>query len=63
VLDGSIDVLRRDGLDEETPVTTHRAGQLRGKSARLTAVRRSPRREPVVTALPCFRSIRRICEP
>lgn len=33
VLDGSIDVLRRDGLDEETPVTTHCAGQFTGEVA------------------------------
>jgi thioredoxin reductase (NADPH) len=31
VIDGSIDVVRRDGLSHEAPVTTHRAGQLSGE--------------------------------
>ncbi len=31
VLDGSIDVVRRDGLSREAPITTHRAGQLSGE--------------------------------
>src|ERR1700751_5643261 len=31
VLDGTIDVVRRDGLSHEAPVTTHRAGQLSGE--------------------------------
>ena len=35
VLDGSIDVLRRDGLDEEAPITTHRAGQFTGEVSQI----------------------------
>ena len=31
VLEGSIDVVRRDGLTQEAPITTHRAGQLSGE--------------------------------
>jgi thioredoxin reductase (NADPH) len=31
VLEGAIDVARRDGLSHEAPVTTHRAGQLSGE--------------------------------
>ena len=31
VLKGSIDVVRRDGLSHEAPLTTHRAGQLSGE--------------------------------
>ena len=31
VLEGAIDVVRRDGLSNEAPVTTHRAGQLSGE--------------------------------
>jgi thioredoxin reductase (NADPH) len=31
VLEGTIDVVRRDGLSHEAPVTTHRAGQLSGE--------------------------------
>ncbi len=31
VLDGTIDVVRRDGLSREAPITTHRAGQLSGE--------------------------------
>ena len=30
VLEGEIDVVRRDGLDHEAAITTHRAGQLTG---------------------------------
>ncbi|MDR3384075.1 FAD-dependent oxidoreductase [Cupriavidus basilensis] len=35
VLDGSIDVLRRDGLDEEAPITTHHAGQFTGEVSQI----------------------------
>ena len=31
VLEGTIDVVRRDGLSQEAPITTHRAGQLSGE--------------------------------
>src|ERR1700722_6437193 len=31
VLEGTIDVVRRDGLSHEAPITTHRAGQLSGE--------------------------------
>ncbi len=31
VLEGTIDVVRRDGLSREAPITTHRAGQLSGE--------------------------------
>ena len=31
VLEGAIDVVRRDGLSHEAPITTHRAGQLSGE--------------------------------
>lgn len=31
VLEGSIDVVRRDGLSHEAPITSHRAGQLSGE--------------------------------
>ncbi len=31
VLEGSIDVVRRDGLTQEAPITTHRAGQFSGE--------------------------------
>lgn len=36
VLDGSIEVTRRDGLDHETAVTSHRAGQFSGEVAQLS---------------------------
>ncbi|TIO52140.1 MAG: cyclic nucleotide-binding domain-containing protein [Mesorhizobium sp.] len=35
VLDGSIDVLGRDGLDEEAPITTHGAGQFTGEVSQI----------------------------
>jgi thioredoxin reductase (NADPH) len=35
VLDGSIDVTRRDGLDREAPITTHRKGQISGELSQL----------------------------
>jgi thioredoxin reductase (NADPH) len=35
VLKGSIDVLRRDGLNRETPITTHHAGQFSGEVSQL----------------------------
>ncbi|WP_342251602.1 FAD-dependent oxidoreductase [Sphingomonas sp. OTU376] len=35
VLDGSIDVLRRDGLDEEAPITTHEVGQFTGEVSQI----------------------------
>ncbi|MGE6494813.1 FAD-dependent oxidoreductase [Cupriavidus metallidurans] len=35
VLDGSIDVLRRNGLDESAPITTHRAGQFTGEVSQI----------------------------
>ncbi|TPM24797.1 cyclic nucleotide-binding domain-containing protein [Mesorhizobium sp. B2-3-5] len=35
VLDGSIDVLRRDGLDEEAPITTHGEGQFTGEVSQI----------------------------
>ena len=31
VIEGTIDVVRRDGLSHEAPITTHRAGQLSGE--------------------------------
>jgi len=31
VLEGTIDVVRRDGLSQEAPITTHRAGQFSGE--------------------------------
>ncbi|TPL43705.1 FAD-dependent oxidoreductase [Mesorhizobium sp. B2-4-6] len=35
VLDGSIDVFRRDGLDQETPIITHDAGQFTGEVSQI----------------------------
>ncbi|CBJ34898.1 FAD-dependent oxidoreductase [Ralstonia solanacearum] len=35
VLEGSIEVQRRDGLDEATPVTTHRVGQFTGEVSQI----------------------------
>lgn len=35
VLDGSIEVLRRDGLDHEIPITTHHAGQFTGEVSQI----------------------------
>ena len=35
VLEGSIDVVRRDGLNRETPITTHRIGQFSGEVSQL----------------------------
>ena len=35
VLKGSIDVVRRDGLNRETPITTHRVGQFSGEMSQL----------------------------
>lgn len=35
VLDGSIDVLRRDGLDEEALITTHHVGQFTGEVSQI----------------------------
>jgi thioredoxin reductase (NADPH) len=35
VLEGTIDVVRRDGLAREAPITTHRAGQLSGEVSQL----------------------------
>ena len=35
VLKGSIDVVRRDGLNRETPITTHRVGQFSGEVSQL----------------------------
>jgi thioredoxin reductase (NADPH) len=35
VLKGSIDVVRRDGLKRETPITTHHAGQISGEVSQL----------------------------
>ncbi|WP_369805586.1 FAD-dependent oxidoreductase [Sphingobium sp. EM0848] len=35
VLEGSIEVLRRDGLDEEAPITTHRTGQFTGEVSQI----------------------------
>jgi thioredoxin reductase (NADPH) len=35
VLKGSIDVVRRDGLSRETPITTHHAGQISGEVSQL----------------------------
>ena len=35
VLDGSIDILRRDGLDDEAPITTHGAGQFTGEVSQI----------------------------
>jgi thioredoxin reductase (NADPH) len=35
VLEGTIDVVRRDGLSREAPVTTHRAGQFSGEVSQL----------------------------
>ena len=35
VLKGSIDVVRRDGLNRETPITTHRIGQFSGEVSQL----------------------------
>jgi thioredoxin reductase (NADPH) len=36
VLEGEIDVVRRDGLDHEAAITTHRAGQLTGELSQLS---------------------------
>jgi thioredoxin reductase (NADPH) len=35
VLEGSIDVVRRDGLNRETPITTHEVGQFSGEVSQL----------------------------
>jgi thioredoxin reductase (NADPH) len=35
VLEGSIDVTQRDGLDRQAPITTHRVGQISGEIAQL----------------------------
>lgn len=35
VLDGSIDVLRRDGLDDDAPITTHGTGQFTGEVSQI----------------------------
>ncbi len=35
VLKGSIDVVRRDGLKRETPITTHHVGQISGEVSQL----------------------------
>jgi thioredoxin reductase (NADPH) len=35
VLEGSIDVVRRDGLKRETPITTHHVGQISGEVSQL----------------------------
>lgn len=35
VLKGSIDVLRRDGLDDEAPITTHAVGQFTGEVSQI----------------------------
>ena len=35
VLEGSIEVVRRDGLGEELPITTHRPGQISGEVSQL----------------------------
>jgi thioredoxin reductase (NADPH) len=35
VLEGSIEVMRRDGLDHEAAITTHGAGQITGEVAQL----------------------------
>jgi thioredoxin reductase (NADPH) len=35
VLEGSIDVVRRDGLQHETPITTHEVGQISGEVSQL----------------------------
>ncbi len=35
VLEGSIDVVRRDGLQHETPITTHGVGQISGEVSQL----------------------------
>ena len=36
VLKGTIDVMRRDGLNRETPITTHHAGQISGEVSQLS---------------------------
>jgi thioredoxin reductase (NADPH) len=35
VLDGSIDIMRRDGLNREAAITTHHAGQFSGELSQL----------------------------
>jgi thioredoxin reductase (NADPH) len=35
LLDGAIDIVRRDGLDHETAIVTHRAGQITGEISQL----------------------------
>ena len=37
VLEGTIDVVRRDGLSREAPITIHRVGQLSGEVNQLAA--------------------------
>ena len=36
LLDGSIDIVRRDGLNHETAIVTHRAGQITGEISQLS---------------------------
>jgi thioredoxin reductase (NADPH) len=60
VLDGSIDVGRRDGLDREAPITTHRKGQISGELSQLGDAPRSLAVAPVRKVASLFPSTPRI---
>jgi thioredoxin reductase (NADPH) len=59
VLKGSIDAVRRDGLNREAAITTHGVGQFSGDSSR--GASRSPRVAQARKVAPRFRSMRRMC--
>ena len=64
VLKGTIDVIRRDGLDREVSITTHHAGQISGEVSQLAGravARLGPRRAR--RAARRFPSMPRMCAP
>jgi thioredoxin reductase (NADPH) len=61
VLQGAIDVVRRDGLNQEAAITTHHPGQFSGELSQLGGGRRSSREGPAPTVAPRCHSMRRMC--
>ena len=63
VLKGSIDALRRDGLDREAAITTHQPGQFSGELSQLGGRASLAGAAPARTAAPRCPSTRRMCAP
>jgi len=61
VLKGSIDVVRRDGLDREAAITTHHAGQFSGEVSQLAGASRSPPAAQARKVAPRFPSMPHMC--